>query len=315
LRYIFGEIMYGGHVTDDWDRRLVSSYLQVSPPLLSLTMQSYMSELLFDGLELFEGFAMPSSSMAWKDMAEYLDNMPPESPVPFGLHPNAEIGFRLSQTDTIFKGIQDLQPKSASGGGGMSLQDRAKQVLDDITEKMPEMFIIKELLERIEDRTPYVNVFIQEIERMNTLLFEMRSSLQRLDLGLRGDLQISESMEQLMRALFEDKVSSSWEKLAYPSLKPLGLWFTGLLERVKQLQDWTVDLGLPKVTWLSGLFNPQSFLTAVMQTTARRNDWPLDKTVIQTEVTKKTMDDIQAPSRDGAFINGLVRPSGFRRQS
>ena len=29
----------------------------------------------------------------------------------------------------------------------------------------------------------------------------------------------------------------------------------------------------------AGLFNPQSFLTAVMQTTARRNDWPLDKTV------------------------------------
>jgi hypothetical protein len=35
---------------------------------------------------------------------------------------------------------------------------------------------------------------------------------------------------------------------------------------------------------LTLLFNPQSFLTAVMQTTARRNDWPLDKTVIQTEV-------------------------------
>ena len=43
-----------------------------------------------------------------------------------------------------------------------------------------------------------------------------------------------------------------------------------------------------------------------MQTTARRNDWPLDKTVILTDVTKKQADQIDAPSRDGAFIHGLT---------
>ena len=41
------------------------------------------------------------------------------------------------------------------------------------------------------------------------------------------------------------------------------------------------DLAVPKVSWFPGFFNPQSFLTAVMQSTARRNEWPLDKTTIQ----------------------------------
>ena len=27
LRYIFGEIMYGGHIVDDWDRRMSQKYL------------------------------------------------------------------------------------------------------------------------------------------------------------------------------------------------------------------------------------------------------------------------------------------------
>lgn len=29
LRYLFGEIMYGGHITDDWDRTLCRTYLEV----------------------------------------------------------------------------------------------------------------------------------------------------------------------------------------------------------------------------------------------------------------------------------------------
>lgn len=29
LRYIFGEIMHGGHVTDAWDRRVLKEYLEV----------------------------------------------------------------------------------------------------------------------------------------------------------------------------------------------------------------------------------------------------------------------------------------------
>jgi hypothetical protein len=63
---------------------------------------------------------------------------------------------------------------------------------------------------------------------------------------------------------------------------------------------------MPPVVWLSGLFNPSAFLTAVMQTPARRNDWALDRTVVITEVTKKQPEDIQQPSRDGCFVSGLT---------
>ena len=188
----------------------------------------------------------------------------------------------------------------------MSTEDQAKMVLDDLLERLPEIFDMEDIRSGMEEVTPYAMVCVQEVERMNKLLVEIRRSLLELDLGLKGDLTMSEPMENIMFALAEDRVPASWEKIAYPSLRGLGSWLVNLLQRVSQLSDWSADLGLPKVTWLSGLFNPQSFLTAVMQTTARRNDWPLDKTVVLTEVTKKQLDAIEAPARDGAFIHGLT---------
>ncbi|KAL7976649.1 hypothetical protein Chor_008598, partial [Crotalus horridus] len=81
--------------------------------------------------------------------------------------------------------------------------------------------------------------------------------------------------------------------------------FNDLLLRCRELDTWTQDLVLPAVVWLSGFFNPQSFLTAIMQTTARKNNWSLDKMCLTTDVTKKSREDYGHPPREGAYIFGL----------
>ena len=88
-------------------------------------------------------------------------------------------------------------------------------------------------------------------------------------------------MEELGNALFLDSVPDSWSARAYPSLFPLGLWFADLGLRIKELEGWSTDFQLPFAVWLAGLFNPQSFLTAIMQQMARKNEWPLDKMALQ----------------------------------
>ena len=63
-------------------------------------------------------------------MLEYIqDNMPPESAVAFGLHPNAEIGFKLREAESFCGALLSMQPREAGGEGVASVEERAKAVL------------------------------------------------------------------------------------------------------------------------------------------------------------------------------------------
>lgn len=128
LRYIFGEIMYGGHIVEDWDRRLANAYLL-----------RYMNEQLLEGMEMFPGFVSPPNTLNHRQVLDYLDEqMPAETPLAFGLHPNAEIGFKLREAETFCNSLVQLQPREAGGEGGMSVEEKAKMVLDDLVERLPD---------------------------------------------------------------------------------------------------------------------------------------------------------------------------------
>jgi len=47
---------------------------------------------------------------------EYIEeSMPPETPLAFGLHPNAEIGFKLREAETFCNSLVQLQPRESGG--------------------------------------------------------------------------------------------------------------------------------------------------------------------------------------------------------
>ncbi|CAF4534964.1 unnamed protein product, partial [Rotaria magnacalcarata] len=140
LRYLFGEIMYGGHITDDWDRRLCRSYLE-----------TYINPDMFDG-ELFLAplFLIPPNS-DYKGYHQYIDEyLPAESPSLYGLHSNAEIDFLTTTSEALFKTVLELQPRdagagAAEGGSITTREEKIKSVLDDITGRLPDDFNMTEL--------------------------------------------------------------------------------------------------------------------------------------------------------------------------
>ena len=131
--------------------------------------------------------------------------------------------------------------------------------------------------------------------------------MEEIKQGFEGLLTISERMEQIIDAIALDRVPASWTKLAYPSKRGLALWLINLLKRIEQLSNWKDDpMNIPKITYVSRLFNPQSFLTAIKQVIGGANHWELNKIMISTEIVKKSVEELDGKAKDGAYIFGLV---------
>ena len=309
LRYIFGEIMYGGHITDGWDRRICNTYLQ-----------EYQNKALLSGLELGPGFQSPlPAKMAYEDYINYaLTSMPPESPPLFGLHLNTEIGYLTNSAESLFFNILVMNGGGSSNGDSLTQGDTVQDTINSLRQRLPDEFEMVSLSLKAKPLLqgpagPYTVVALQECGRMNTLLKEIKRSLNDLDKGLKGHLNMSPEMEDLVTALQisqwpgRDPFSKcSWEKLAWPSKKNLFSQFSDMILRIEQLRDWISNLEIPKSIWLSGLFNPSSYLTAVQQVTARKTGISLDKMTIETHVTSMLdKSEVKDHAVNGTFIHGL----------
>ena len=315
LKYLIGDAMYGGRVSDDMDRRTLKTYLE-----------EYMGDFLFDDCQKFVfslvGFeyVLPE----WGDLDNYVqmvESLPlVNSPAVFGLHPNAEIGYYSNAVKDMWVNLISLQPRRAASGEGMSREDYIGVTARDIYTKIPltsmdvgsyDLLQTRALLERrngdgIIDGviTPSQVVLLQELERWNNLVKRMASSLQDLQRALIGEIGMSDELDSLGDSLFNGFIPRMWLKLAPDTQKPLGGWMGHYTRRYNQYDLW-INEGEPAVIWLSGLHIPESYLTALVQTTCRLRSWPLDKSTLYTVVTKHTDPEGLTHLESGCYVTGM----------
>jgi len=157
----------------------------------------------------------------------------------------------------------------------------------------------------IGEPSPTQIVLLQELERFNSLIKCMASSLRDLQKALTGEIAMSNNLDELANSLFVGGLPQSWRLLAPATQKTLANWMLFFQRRNAQYTQW-VEEGEPIVMWLSGLHVPESYLTALVQATCRKKGWPLDKSTLYTKVTKFTSaDQISEPPAYGCYIEGL----------
>merc|ERR1712146_831520 len=59
------------------------------------------------------------------------------SPVVFGLHPNAEIQYNTNTAKTIWADLISLQPRTTGGGGGKTREQHIKETAEKLLADVP----------------------------------------------------------------------------------------------------------------------------------------------------------------------------------
>ncbi|KAI9102678.1 dynein heavy chain and region D6 of dynein motor-domain-containing protein [Phlyctochytrium arcticum] len=301
LRYLIGETIYGGRVTDEYDRRVLMTYLD-----------EYLGDFIFDSFQPF--FFHANSQVQYKvprhgtkdDYLTYIEGLPlTNAPDVFGLHPDAEIGYLTTAVKDMWTQLISLQPRTAEGAGGISREEFIANIASDIQGKLPTTFDIPRIYKSIGTPSPTQVVLLQELERWNMLVERMSTSLRDLRRALKGEIGMSSRLDELANSLFNGVLPGMWRSLAPQTEKNLGGWMNHFERRFQQYSNW-IKNGEPVVMWLSGLQVPEAYITALVQTTCRKNGWPLDRSTLYTQVTPYLdAKEVQERPSSGCYVQGL----------
>jgi len=147
-------------------------------------------------------------------------------------------------------------------------------------------------------------VLVQELVRFNRLLGVIKSTLYDLKRAIDGEVVMSAELERMANTIFDGHVPTEWEKVSYPSLKPLASWIADLIKRLKMFNEWLLN-GPPGVFWISGFFFTQSFLTGILQNYARREHIAIDEISFDFRVMPSIPIDQRTGPEVGCYIHGL----------
>jgi dynein heavy chain len=313
LNYATGHINYGGRVTDDWDRRCIMSILSIY----------FVPKILENGYGFSKSgkyYAPPDGTL--EDVKNYFSSLPPtDDPEVFGMHDNANVTFNTNESLQLMATLLSLQPRSATGGGGKSSDDIVIELAEEFEAKVPALllqddagpttFIVQEngLLNSL------AICLVQEMIKFNRLLNRMKSSLIDIKKAIRGMIVMSSDLDAMYTAFLNNQLPNIWEKVSFATLKTLGSWVRDLIFRTDFLRVWLLN-GEPCAFPLPVFFFPQGFMTASLQTFARKHMESIDTLSFEFTVMREDPEELTESPEDGVYMFGLfLEGARFDRSS
>jgi len=194
----------------------------------------------------------------------------------FGFHDNAAITKNLNETGAL---LDSLMLTSGDSGGGAD-DDKESVIINlanTILGEIPEIFDMAYAREHYD--TDYMqsmnSVLTQELEKYNTLIGLIKSSLVELKKAIAGEALLSPQLEAALVSMSLNLIPDIWKTKSFNSLKPLGSYIKDVKSRIEFFEDWLRN-GIPRVFWINKFFFAHGFLTGARQNYARKFKIPID---------------------------------------
>eukprot|EP00074_Homo_sapiens_P031231 NP_001364.1 dynein heavy chain 14, axonemal isoform 1 [Homo sapiens] len=341
LRYLIGEVIYGGRVIDNWDKRC----------LKTLLYKFCNPEVLKDDFSF-------SRSASIKDYIHIIQSLPDDDlPEVLGIHPEAIRSCWETQGEKFIENLIAMQPKTTTANlmirPEQSKDELVMEILSDLLKRLPltvekeeiavgtpstlksmmSSSIWESLSKNLKDHDPLIHCVLltflkQEIKRFDKLLFVIHKSLKDLQLAIKGEIILTQELEEIFNSFLNMRVPTLWQKHAYRSCKPLSSWIDDLIQRLNFFNTWAKVAytaiqrrymrfvtvwkqsipstsqkckhpedsennffeGFPSRYWLPAFFFPQAFLAAVLQDYGRSRGIAVDALTFTHHVISNTTD-------------------------
>ncbi|XP_003791058.1 dynein heavy chain 14, axonemal [Otolemur garnettii] len=253
LRYLIGEVIYGGRVTDSWDKRCLKTLLYrfCNPEVLK------------------DDFTFLPKSASMKEYLDIIYSLPDDDPPEvLGVHPEAIRSCREIESQNFIENLITMQPRATTGANlkirpEQSNDELVMEMLSDMQKRLP-LTVEKrdsaggaprtlkgmmsspiwEFLSRsLKSYDPLIHSVLltflnQEIERFDKLLSVIHKSLKDLHLAIKGEIVLNKELEEIFNCFLKMKVPPLWQKNAYMSCKPLTSWVNDLTQRLNFFNTW-----------------------------------------------------------------------------
>ncbi|VVC43185.1 Dynein heavy chain, domain-2,Dynein heavy chain domain,Dynein heavy chain, domain-1,Dynein heavy chain, P- [Cinara cedri] len=290
LKYLIGNIFYGGYIADIWDKRLLDIYVNQFFNANSITP----FHKLVNAQVPENGFLQ-----SYKDFITTLPNE--DLTQTFGQHPNANVIYLKEENYLLCETLRYLQEQFNGLPDDNDKENKVLFQLSQILQNLPSLIKPESLLI---ERNIVNFVILHEITCYNNLLEKMKITLMTLKKGITGLILITPEFENMFQTIYIGKVPEQWLK-TYPSLMNLAAWTQNLMERVKYFNTWAITNQQPVSVWLGAFVFPSSFLTSILQNESKNSSVQIDLLNWQFIPITTPLNDLTIPPNKGVYIHNL----------